>query len=306
VRAATPKSLVRLLAGLIDYAGLFPPAALAMPDAVARYGRYRQGAHCWALGRFIVPAARLEEFARALEAVESSASANAPWPVSVLADWPLPPTFAQVGSFAAAVPTACVESIECKVACADDLDALGAAARGFELFAEMPIAPIPVDLLIRAGAIGCAAKIRTGGTDPRAFPPSDAVAAFLSACVSRGVSFKATAGLHHPVRSPHPVTYQPDAPCATMHGFLNVFLGVALLHAGAAGPRVVEGLLEETDTSAFVFEDDRAGWRGHWVTTAGIEAARRLARSFGSCSFQEPVDELTALALLAPASTTTT
>jgi len=83
-----------------------------------------------------------------------------------------------------------------------------------------------------------------------------------------------------------------------MHGFLNVFLGAALLHAGGAGHHGVEELLEETDPSAFVFEDDRAGWRGHWVTTAGIDAARRLARSFGSCSFEEPIDDLTALALL--------
>ncbi len=91
-----------------------------------------------------------------------------------------------------------------------------------------------------------------------------------------------------------------------MHGFLNVFLGAALLHAGAAGQSAVEGLLEETDASAFAFEEIGPGWRGHWVTTAGIEAARRLARSFGSCSFEEPVDDLTAIALLAPASTTTT
>jgi len=305
VRDDTPKSLVRLLAGLIDYAGLFPPAGLSMPDAVARYARYRQGAHDWALGRFIVPAARLEEFARALEAVEMPAPVD-PWRLSILADWPLPPAFAQVASFTAAVPIARVESVECKVACADDLEALAAAARGFETFAEMALAPLPVDLLIRAAALGCAAKIRTGGTDPRAFPRSDAVAAFLSACVSRGIPFKATAGLHHPVRSPRPVTYEPGAPCATMHGFLNVFLGTALLQAGVAGQSVMEALLEETDASAFVFEDDRAGWRGHWVTTAGIAAARQLARSFGSCSFEEPIEDLTTLALLAPASTTAT
>jgi len=298
VRDVTPKSLVRLLAGLIDYAGLFPPAALPMPDAVARYARYRRGAHAWALGRFIIPAARLEEFARAFEAGGESASRQSPWPLSVLADWPLPPTFEQVAAFAAAVPAARVESIECKVACVEDLDALASAASGFETFAEMPLAPVPVDLLIRAGALGCAAKIRTGGTTPPAFPPTAAIDGFLAACLGRGVPFKATAGLHHPVRSPRPVSYEPGSACATMHGFLNVFLGAALLHAGGAGHHGVEELLEETDPSAFVFEDDRAGWRGHWVTTAGIDAARRLARSFGSCSFEEPIDDLTALALL--------
>ena len=53
-----------LLRGLIDYAGLFPPASLDMADAVRNYAAYREGEHAWALGRFVVPAARLEEFER--------------------------------------------------------------------------------------------------------------------------------------------------------------------------------------------------------------------------------------------------
>ena len=49
--------------GLIDYAGLFPPAALAMDDAVGRYARPTgAGRDAWMLGRFIVPASRLGEF----------------------------------------------------------------------------------------------------------------------------------------------------------------------------------------------------------------------------------------------------
>ena len=46
---------------LIDYAGLFPPAALPMAGAVAEYAEALRGEHAWMLGRFIVPASRIAE-----------------------------------------------------------------------------------------------------------------------------------------------------------------------------------------------------------------------------------------------------
>jgi len=303
VRDDTAASLARLVAGLIDYAGLFPPAGLSMAEAVERYAAYRRGRHAWALGRFIVPAARLDEFAGALRDLPVLGAADTAWPISVLLDWPPALGAAQVRSFAAAASPARVESIECKVATPEDIDVLATASE-VERFAEVPITPVPVDLLVHAGETRCAAKLRTGGTSPQAFPSSPAVAAFLSACVGRGLPFKATAGLHHPVRSPHPVTYEDGAPCARMHGFLNVFLGAALLHGGAIGGAALEELLEDGDASAFLFEDGRAGWRGRWVTVEVLEAARRLARSFGSCSFEEPIDDLAALGLLQKVSMT--
>ena len=55
-------SLRDLLSGLIDYAGLFPPAALDMPAAAREYAEYRESEYRWALGRFVIPVARLDEF----------------------------------------------------------------------------------------------------------------------------------------------------------------------------------------------------------------------------------------------------
>src|SRR5579875_1274910 len=54
-------SLRALLTELIDYAGLFPPARLPLDQAIRNYARYRQGNDAWMLGRFIVPASRLED-----------------------------------------------------------------------------------------------------------------------------------------------------------------------------------------------------------------------------------------------------
>ena len=36
-----------LLTGILDYAGLFPPAQLPMPEAVRRYQRHRASGEGW-------------------------------------------------------------------------------------------------------------------------------------------------------------------------------------------------------------------------------------------------------------------
>ena len=121
-----------------------------------------------------------------------------------------------------------------------------------------------------------------------AFPPIADVATFLRACKKAGVAFKATAGLHHPLRCVKPLTYAPDAPTGTMHGFLNVFLAAALLdHA--------DEILREEHPDAFAFDDDGASWRGHRVSTELARDEPRLRDVVGSCSFEEPIGDLRAL-----------
>jgi hypothetical protein len=239
----TSRSLRALLEHLIDYAGLFPPAALTMQDAVRNYARYRDGEHAWALGKFVVPQARASEVPKE-------------FPLSILGVDEVKATTEE--ELAAFPPGAYVEIA--------DIELLDAIQRR-----------------------GLRAKIRTGGITPDAFPGIDNVAEFLRACKAKGVAFKATAGLHHPLRCVKPLTYEPNAPLGTMHGFLNVFLAAALLvHADA--------VLAENDPGAFAFDDDGASWRGHRVSTDELIAMRRdFATSFGSCSFEEPIDDLRAL-----------
>jgi hypothetical protein len=254
------RSLRVLLASLIDYAGLFPPAALPMAEAVANYERYRRGADAWALGRFVVPAARLTDVPRDLA-------------VSVLV------------SDVAAMPDA--DTIEVKAATIEEVERIARAAAGRTVYVEVADAT----LLDALAANGLRAKIRTGGVTADAFPDAPHVARFLAGCMRRRLPFKATAGLHHPLRCVRPLTYEPDAPRGTMHGFVNLFLAAALSDRA-------EELLLDDDPRAFAFDDDGVAWRGRRVATAELEAMRQCAISFGSCSFEEPLDDLKELGWL--------
>jgi hypothetical protein len=155
----------------------------------------------------------------------------------------------------------------------------------------------PNPLVAAIAADGLCAKVRTGGVTADAFPAPTDVARFLAACVRHGVHFKATAGLHHPLRGEYPLTYDAHAPRGVMFGFLNVFLAAAFARQGMP-PADVAALLDERDPAAFRLTDGHAGWRGHTLEAATIAADRAaFAASFGSCSFREPLDDLSTLPL---------
>jgi hypothetical protein len=83
-----------------------------------------------------------------------------------------------------------------------------------------------------------------------------------------------------------------------MHGFLNV-LGAAVLaaeHQWNADQTVL--MLEDEDPRSFSFTDDFFLWRDWKIDTERLRYWRKLVRSFGSCSFDEPSDDLRALGLL--------
>lgn len=280
-----------LLSAIVDYAGLFPPAALSMADAVAHYATERNGADAWMLGRFVVPAARLGEFAQALAAQPPQGTA---WPLSATVAGNLEANLMAVEGFRA--PGATIVSLEVKVDTPEQVDALAARVPpGLETFVELPLdGPLPA-LVARVAAHGLKAKIRTGGITPDSIPVPGDVMAFLQTVVQARVPFKATAGLHHPLRGEFPLTYDANAPRATMYGHLNVLLATAALRAGW-GAESVEALLGEHDPAAFRLEDQGIRWRDSHLDAALLdETRRRHFLSFGSCSFREPVDEGRAL-----------
>ncbi|MHB8433238.1 MAG: hypothetical protein ACYC8W_06290 [Candidatus Tyrphobacter sp.] len=286
-----PTSARVALERIVDYAGLFPPAQLSMPAAAREYERCRQNAHAWMLGKFVVPAERVGELDAAL-------AEDLPVPTAVL-----------LGGEAAIRPMQHVLPESCEITLALPVRELGATrtairalrkvlerlALGLPIAVELPRRLSSAALAEAMDALSdsrFAAKIRCGGATPDATPPIQEVADFVVAASRAGVPFKATAGLHHPVR------HFNAAAGFVMHGFLNV-LGAACV-ASRYDTATVREVVAEEEASAFSFDERGFLWRDTVLADAEALRADRLQRflGFGSCSFLEPVDDLMALGIL--------
>jgi hypothetical protein len=286
-----------LLTGLVDYAGLFPPAELSMEDAVAEYARQHREPEAWMLGRFVIPAARFDELE---PAIARHFSAESPLSLTALVGPAFETHAAEVHAFNARhTGLARVLSVEFRAFTRAELEAaLETIPPGLVVYVELPLDDGFDELLAIVKARGARAKVRTGGVTPDVIPEPASVARFLEACAWAEVPFKATAGLHHAVRAEHPLTYETGAPRSTMHGFLNVFAG-ACLAGGGIKTADIEEVLRETDPTAFLLEDEGLSWRDRRVPTEDVVRIRReLASSFGSCSFAEPVADLRSLGII--------
>ena len=290
-----------LLASSVDYAGLFPPAALDLAPALERYQRARRSPESWILGSFVIGRSRLEELEAIAEDYLPSVDDGEPWSLSLVLDddsgdlaaefealrsrWQgrlqvaaveVPPKqAAEIGPLASRLPD----------------DVVG--------FFEVPIDEAMPERISAIASSGSEAKIRLGGVVARAFPSVGDVAKFLLTCNELGVPFKATAGLHHPMRGPQRITYSEDSPVCWMHGFLNMTFASVLLAVGAIADEELVEVLSESEGSAFQFSHRRIVWRDREVTVEQIERARRsFFSSFGSCSIDDPLTDLTQLGLI--------
>lgn len=290
-RRATVHAMMR---EAIDYAGLFPPAALGMDDAVRNYAAYRRGPHAWMLGRFVLPVARLEELAAA--SATAPVADGAAWPLSVIAR---AADASALAAFNARYGRRLhIDTVEAPPVAEAGVAALAALSPTYAVYAEVDITRDPAPVIAELARHGLRAKVRTGGVKAEAIPSPGDVARFIAACHAARVPFKATAGLHHAWRAVYPLTYAPDAPRGTMFGFANVLLADAAATGGAAADELA-AILAAAEGD-FALEDAGAVLpSGRAVPAALIEATRAGGlQSFGSCSFDEPVAELTERGLL--------
>jgi hypothetical protein len=297
---AHPPAIRAALAGAIDYAGLFPPAALPMAEAIVNYSEYRRSPDAWALGRFIVPAGRLAEVTRILSErpelsdrwVGARLSATITADLRIEAD--LRPEVAAIERFNLEWRgrSIVVDAVEAKVVDAASIDRLRSAlAPSITGYGEVPWGPGQEGLVARLARNRLAAKLRMGGVSPALFPSPDDVARALLAIVRWKVPFKATAGLHHPLRGEYRLTEEPGSPRAPMFGSLNLILG-SLLALDGMEPELIERALVESDPTSFTMDRDGLGWRDHRFAPDTVARLRGCFRGFGSCSFREPMDEL--------------
>ena len=310
-------SLHALLNHIIDYAGLFPPANLPLAPALQNYAAYQASAQAWMLGRFVCPTLQLTEANAHLDwfsveaplrvAALGRPSAN---PAEFGAHWLV--NFRELQAFCQRHgPRVSVDVLEAPLPphitapqMRDLLErALGTIAHfnptPVRLFFEIPPAAdwraqaqLALEALARYPS-DMGFKLRTGGVVASAFPNVEQVAWAIAACRTHGVALKCTAGLHHPVRHFNPGVQ------TKMHGFLNVFGAGVLAHALALPLAEIEAILTEEDPDQFVCDAAGFAWQTHRATPAQITAARHaLMIGFGSCSFDDPRDDLRALGWL--------
>jgi hypothetical protein len=279
-------ALDTLLSGLIDYAGLYPPAGLDMRTAVRNYLDYRSNGHARVLGRFIVDLSRLAE-------LESAAGDS----VSGMRLSVIVPPAADVAPLLQAVDRGlAIKSVEVKAHEAAEIERIASALpSSLEIYFEVPLPLAAPSSLDAISANGARAKLRMGGLTPDVFPGANAVVAMLQVLVQRGIAFKATAGLHHPVRSRHRLTYATDSPSGVMHGFLNLLAAAAVLKDGGSASDLRATLAEENPRT-FHISEEHFGWRDLEWSAGQIHSMRtECFVSFGSCSFAEPIADLEAM-----------
>lgn len=296
-----PKESIRaLLSEIVDYAGLFPPSAVSMPEAVINYATYKNSNYDWMLGRFVVSVKSLDEF---LETAKDFfvRDKNGIWRLSILASEDIYETIRKIEDFNQEnAPNVVCDSIELKANTDSLIEKIAEAVpRQFTTYVEIPNNDDLPKLISTLAIKNLRGKIRLGGVVKEAFPPAHEISRFMRTCLAANVPFKATAGLHHPVRCFKPLTYEKNAPTGTMNGFLNVFLAAGFIRQGFK-MSVIHELLEDEMAENFVFDAGGILWRQEFLlTTAQIKNLRETGiTSFGSCSFEEPIEDLQEIGLL--------
>jgi hypothetical protein len=300
-------SLRALLDQAIDYAGMFPPCALALEPALRNQANYVRSSEAWMLNGFVVP---VEQFDAARQFL-SEFDPHHPLRVAALGPKTtkaeafldgLYNTETAISSFSR-YDVDLVSISHFEMFLPEDVDSASLkAARSIvselPFFLESPPETAEQAIALIAGhnsdedmgTFGY--KLRTGGVSADAFPTSAQIASALVTAATHQLPIKFTAGLHHPIRQFR------DEVKTKMHGFLNV-LGAAVLAAEYQWDADQAAMmLEDEDSGSFSFTDDFFAW-GHWkIDTERVQYRRKSVRSFGSCSFNEPRDDLRALNLL--------
>lgn len=296
------------LSGLIDYAGLFPPESRDMAGAVEGYRNARL-LQSWIVNRFICPDGRLEELAGYLDGEPD------PWPLAVIVSPPfgvwskgiaddarslavVALAMRDIAGFDVAevrIPPELVSDPALSAMLASVRESLGALFKNvlFEVSLGDDWAETVPSQLGAIKEAGAGAKIRCGGANIDDFPSPDQVATFIFTAAQLDLPFKATAGLHHPLR------HWVSDPGVMRHGFLNL-TGAAVLaqSLNLDIPELTE-LISEEDSAGFELTDLVFRWRHRAVTVAEVQNSRNgFMLGYGSCSFTEPVADLVELGML--------
>lgn len=308
-------SLRALMDNVIDYAGIFPPGNLPLEEAVRNYRRYLDDDDSWMLRSFVLPISKLNNLEQYMDLFSTDKKIRLSLIITksnsveefdnvCKQDYQELVTFlekyqdrAVVESFEVPLPTASPTE--------DVLNNVSKFAEAFHAiaFCEMtePLSTVWIRNMNRTmdaikkfnlknpeNELGY--KLRTGGIKSELFPSIEQVAATLTRSTTDQIPIKFTAGLHHPIRM-----FRNEVQ-SKMHGFLNIFLGYIFQVSDGLNQNQLEKILSDESGVNFEFSDNEIKWRDYKVSSTCIHDIRsQLLSSFGSCSFDEPRDDLRSL-----------
>lgn len=311
--SAPNKSFHAFMTRILDYAGLYPPANLPLDQAFQNFVRYQADTDAWILSRFVIPAKRLTELTPLIPAdgtfsftLLGRSGKNAD-EFSANLELDLQEIQSFCKTHASRVIADMVEAA-LPISSFDDQYSLNDLVlrsadllniNGLTVFFEAPFGEgwhDRADKLfyalrkVKDKHVGF--KLRTGGVTADAFPSTEQVAWAIVEARDSGIPLKCTAGLHHPIR------HFNESVQTKMHGFLNVFGAGVLAAANGISQDLVQFILDDENPESFHFNDDEFAWKGLRVANLDIEKIRHQVTSFGSCSFDEPREDLRNLGFL--------
>ncbi|WNS78566.1 hypothetical protein RRU94_00895 [Domibacillus sp. DTU_2020_1001157_1_SI_ALB_TIR_016] len=281
---------------LIDYAGLFPPAALPLAEAISNYHSYIHGSDSWMLGPFVIPASRLNE----LQPFAAQFNDQYPLRLSVILSKSetIEKEIEAMNLFLETYDTAgSIEAVEVPLPEKVDfsfLEKLEQYTGNYPVYCEMTgtnqeilTTLDAISSLNQISSKSIGVKMRMGGIRADLFPSAERAAFIIHETQKRGLAIKFTAGLHHPIRQ-----YRNEVE-TKMHGFVNVFTASIMAYCRSIHIETIQAILLDEDPTNFSFTKEALSWRNFTVSSAEIDKARTLfAASYGSCSFDEPREEL--------------
>ncbi len=301
------KSVHSFMSGLIDYAGLYPPANLALTPAIQNYAHYINCDDRWMLARFIIAAGRLTELNKSLMALFT---AERPLSLSIICPHPLTDLHliadfkttygdkVNLDIIETKLPDGLIEPYLVDVAAAIEKSGLALRPfyeRTFNNQWDNQLEPTIQALANynKGGETAVGFKLRCGGVEAHMFPSPAQVSRAIILCRDHQVTMKATAGLHHPVR------HFNASVNTKMHGFLNVFGGGMLAHVHQLNMAELQTIIAEENPAAFTFSTDIFAWHNLAINADQMQVLRQTGlSSYGSCSFDEPREDLQKIGVL--------
>lgn len=326
-------SLRPFLSGIIDYAGLYPPSELPLEEAFRKYLSHTEQKEAWMLSKFVVGSGLLSDL---ITLIDSEKESPSPFKITLVgsASDDLDSFKKLIDNTVVAINNAHsstsksikISALEIKIpltclqkGSSPDLQAaieyaVQSMAKSetlpYQIFFEVPGFEFNIahaQNLIQGiqthnewlesnekeNYCFSGFKIRCGGVEAFQFPPTHYLAEAITFSRKNDVPLKFTAGLHHPIR------HYNDSVSTKMHGFLNVFGASILSYAKQLTEAELLEILNDEHASNFSFDESEFSWKGQSVSFEELHMLRNLSvTSFGSCSFDEPVEDLQKLKLL--------